>query len=106
MPPIGPERGYLKEIYELIKENNRMLHRMRRNSIIGGILKFFWWILILFVLPAAAYYYYVEPQIKQLQNAYQGAQNSALKIEGLPDSIARQFQDLLAKFGFASSSKQ
>lgn len=91
MPP-GPETGYLREIYELTKENNRMLHRMRRNSIIGGIFKIIWWALVL-GLPVVLYYYYFQPYLDQLQSAYQGVQQGG-QFPELPAEI-RGFIDRL-----------
>jgi len=104
MPPIGPERGYLKEIYELTKDNNRMLHRMRRSSLFWGFIKFIWWAFVILILPAGLYYYYLAPQIARLQNAYQGAQDTAVNVQNLPEDLKKQFQEFMAKFGFGSSS--
>ena len=102
MPPTGPERGYLKEIYELTKENNKILHRMHRNSMLGGFLKFFWWILILFILPAAAYFYYLKPYVEQVKNAYEGAQNTAVKVQALPDTFMKSLSDFFARLGIGN----
>jgi hypothetical protein len=104
MPPLGPEKSYLKEIYELSKDNNRMLHRMRRSSIFWGIVKFLWWALILIVLPAGVYYYYVMPIVDQAQNTYQTVQQGADQVQNFQKYLLQLINDMLAKFGFGSST--
>jgi hypothetical protein len=34
----------LDEIYKLVKDNNRMLHSMRRDAFVKGVLGTIWWI--------------------------------------------------------------
>lgn len=86
------------EVYKLVKENNRMLKKMRRDAFVGGILKFVWWVLILFVIPYFLYTTYLQPQIEALTAAYQNVENTTnsvnARLEGIPD-----FGSLLEQFG-------
>ena len=61
----------LKETLEVAKENNKLLKRIRRDAIIGGILKALLWI----VLIAASFYLSVkmlQPYLDMLGNANGG----------------------------------
>ena len=84
----------LNEIYKLVKENNRMLKKMRRDAFVGGILKFVWWILMFFVLPYVIYVIYLQPYLTSLQSAYSDFQTTAGKV----DSATQQLEDLKNKF--------
>lgn len=95
----------LNEIYKLVKQNNRMLKRMRRDAFIGGILKFVWWIAILVVIPYLLYVFYLQPYVLQLQSLYNTVNESAGQINEVTGEIERlrnsvpNFQDLLDNFG-------
>ncbi len=104
MPPIGPEQGYLKEIYTLTKENNRMLKRMRRSSIFWGVVKFLWWVFLLIVLPVLLYQYYIAPFVDQAQHTYQSVQQGANQVQNFQQYLTKLLHDTLARFGFGSSS--
>jgi hypothetical protein len=84
------------EIYKLVKENNRMLHAMRRDAFIKGILGFIWWVFIIVVLPYLTYLY-LKPYLDQIIAAYNQAQGTAhavsAKLDGFPD-----FSKLLEQF--------
>ena len=56
-----PEGGNLQEIYRLTKENNQMLHAMRRNAFLGGLFKFIFYAVVFIALPAWVYITYLAP---------------------------------------------
>lgn len=70
----------LEEMYVLTKDNNRMLHAMRREAFIGGILKFVWWVLIIIVLPYLVYVWYLQPYLDQVLSVYQQVQGQAGQV--------------------------
>lgn len=78
----------IDEVYKLVKENNRMLHAMRRDAFIKGIFGFIWWVFIIIVLPYLTYLY-LKPYLDQVLAAYnqvQGTANSVnASLSGLPD---------------------
>ena len=78
----------LEDVYLLAKENNRMLHAMRRDAFVKGVLGFIWWVVILIVLPYFTWLY-LQPYLNQLMDAYNQAQGTSdsinASLQGLPD---------------------
>lgn len=65
----------LEETLEVSKENNKLLKRMRRDALIGGILKFLIWV----VLIVASFYLsakLLEPYLGTLQSMQNGGQGT------------------------------
>lgn len=77
----------LDEILKLTKENNKMLHKMRRDAMYRSLLSTVWW-LILLISPVVFYYYYLEPYISEVQKMYStipGFEQFTLPTEWFPD---------------------
>ena len=51
-----------EEVYRLVKENNKMLHGMRRRAFFGGIFKLVFWIALI-VAPIWFYQTYLSPVV-------------------------------------------
>ena len=83
------EEEKLSEMYEFTKENNRMLHAMRRNARIGSIAKLLFWIFILVVLPYSAWLY-VQPYVQEIQGTYNSVQQGKQSFEN--SSIVKFFE--------------
>lgn len=94
MPPETARK--LDAIYELTKENNRMLHKMRRAQFWGRVWHFLW-ILIVLGAPIALYYYFLQPYVEQLLETYGQIQSGAEQVQNF--SFSQEFQDLLNRFG-------
>lgn len=96
-----------EDIYKLVKDNNRMLHSMRRNAFISSIFKIVFWIVILVVLPYLSWLF-IQPYLDAATGAYQEVQgsvntlnNAASDIEEAKNSFP-DFGDLLNQFGGGS----
>ena len=50
-----------KELKKLVKENNKMLHRMRRSMALSSIIRSLYWIFV--IGSAIGAYYYLQPFI-------------------------------------------
>ncbi|OGG45815.1 hypothetical protein A2673_04025 [Candidatus Kaiserbacteria bacterium RIFCSPHIGHO2_01_FULL_50_13] len=50
-----------KEVYRLVRDNNRLLRSMRRNAVIWGIIKILLYLGVLVVLPLWLYATYLAP---------------------------------------------
>jgi len=86
----------LGEVYKLAKENNRMLHAMRRDAFVGGILKFVWWIALFIIIPYVIYTMYLKPYLENIQAAYQQLNDSAGTLSGAAkdvENLKNQFPD-------------
>ena len=73
------EEDKAKELYEMVKENNRMLKAMRRDAFIGGVIQFVWWIIILVVLPYISWLF-IQPYLQGILGAYDHAQGQSQQI--------------------------
>jgi hypothetical protein len=85
------DRTQVEQILKLAKENNRMLHAMRRNAWIGGIVKLFIWG-ALFILPLWLYMQYLAPIMGTMTEAL----NQLQQMQGAGTQIQGQFSDLSA----------
>ncbi|MEN9413399.1 MAG: hypothetical protein RLZZ342_486 [Candidatus Parcubacteria bacterium] len=88
MPPTNEK---LDEIYKLTRENNRMLHAMRRNAFLGTIFKLVLYAAFL-IVPLWLYMQYLAPMLTQMQNTMQqvqgtGAQAQA-QVQGLQQVLS------------------
>ena len=61
----------LEETLELAKENNEMLHAMKRSMRFQRIMSMLYWTLI--IGSAIGAYYYIQPYIDQLLGVYTSA---------------------------------
>lgn len=83
----------MQEMYRMTRENNRMLHSMRRNAFLGGIIK----ILVygaLVLVPLWFYYQYFGPVLEQMLHTMQQIQGTSTQAQ----SQFGQFQDMWQKF--------
>ena len=80
------EESEVKTILKLVKENNRLLRKMRRNAIIGNILRIIWWS-VLIGLPIILYYYFLQPYVGQFMEAYQGFQGGVDNLQNIGDQL-------------------
>jgi hypothetical protein len=88
MPPTNEK---IEEIYKLTRENNRMLHAMRRNAFVGGIIKLVLYGAML-LIPLWLYMQYLAPVLTQMQGTLQqvqgtGAQAQA-QVQGLQQALS------------------
>ena len=71
----------MQEILRLTKENNRMLHKMRRNAFWGGLIKLVFYLLVLVVAPLWLYSTYLAPVMQQVLDTYQQIQGTGAKVQ-------------------------
>jgi hypothetical protein len=62
------EKELLKKTLELARENNRMLHSIKRQMLWGRIFRIVYWVLI--IGAAIGLYYYIDPYINDVISAY------------------------------------
>jgi hypothetical protein len=96
----------LDEILKYVKDNNKMLHKMRRDAMYRSILGAIWWLIFL-VAPIIFYYLYLEPYIAQMQQMYStlpGFENMQMPTGMFPDLTGLMEQVKTLTGGAASST--
>jgi len=96
-----PPNDDLKEVLRLTKDNNRMLHAMRRNAFWGGLIKFILYAVVLVAAPLWLYATYLAPMMEQLLDTYQQVQGTGAKAQ----AQWSDFQNLLDQFKDQFSSQ-
>ncbi len=77
---MDPEsKKLLQDTLELARENNSMLHSMRRSMRIQRIMSLLYWAFIIFTALGA--YYFIQPYLEQLINAYTGASDTIKSLK-------------------------
>ncbi|OGG49620.1 hypothetical protein A2763_02965 [Candidatus Kaiserbacteria bacterium RIFCSPHIGHO2_01_FULL_54_36] len=103
---LNPGEGQQREIYRLVRENNQMLHKMRRHAFWGGLIKFIVYALLL-LAPLWLYMQYLAPVLDSTMQAVNQIRGTGAKAEaqfsGLEDAW-QQFQENFSGFGSSSSS--
>ena len=85
MPPKeGHEKmlRLLEENAELIKENNELLRKLHRNTMIGVVIRVIWYILLI-GLPFALYFYILEPYFEAFGSNYEVFKAGLNELPGL-----------------------
>jgi len=83
------DRTQVEQILKLAKENNRMLHAMRRNAWLGGVFKLVMWAGLILV-PLWLYMQYLAPIMGSMMQTLEQLQ----KMQGSGTQIQAQFNDL------------
>lgn len=89
---MDPNGQKLEEVYRLVHENNRMLHKMRRNAFWGAIFKIIMWAAFIGV-PIWLYFTYLFPIMESMMGTFE-------QIQGTSAETQAQFgglQELLGK---------
>lgn len=75
----------LDEVLELTRENNKMLHSMRRTQRFSSFFRLLYWIIILGSVFGV--YYYFEPTIKKYLKTMQTSLEIIQKFEGAAGTV-------------------
>ena len=94
---MDPEQGQQREIYRLVRENNRMLHSMRRNAFWGGVIKFLLYAVLFVALPWWLYMTYLEPVVKSTMQTMNQIQGTGAKAEAQFGSFQEMLKQLQSK---------
>lgn len=79
------EKKLLSEVYDLVKENNEILCKMRRISRWGIAFKVFYWTVIIILSVGA--YWIIQPLIDELGNVSGGIKAQIDTIRGISDKV-------------------
>lgn len=87
------DKKVLKEVLELSRENNKMLHKMKRAAFLNKLVRVFYWIIILG--SAVSVYYYIQPVLQQLIRTYTDLLDTASQVKEATNALPiKQLNDL------------
>ena len=95
---IEYEGDKMDELLRLTKENNRMLHSMRRNAWLGGIFKLVMWV-VLFIVPLWLYLQYVAPMMAGMLETYQQLQGTSAQAQTQFGQMSAYMEQLKSLYG-------
>lgn len=85
-------------MYELTKENNKILKAMRRDAFIGGILKAIMWFIFLVVIPYLTWLY-IQPYVQGVLDTYQKVQDTTTAVSNTTTMDFSKVQEFFEQFG-------
>ncbi len=80
-----------RKILELTEDNNRLLRKMRRGAIWGGIFKLIW-LAILIGVPVYLYVTFLQPILGDVINTIETVQDTGEQIQGLGSGLGDQLR--------------
>lgn len=87
----------LRETYRLALENNKMLHRMRRNAFLGGIIRFAVYAALL-VVPIWFYMSYLAPIVDKMLDTVQQMQGTGAQASAQFTQLQDMWKDFESRF--------
>ena len=93
---MDPNQQRMEELLRLTKENNRMLHSMRRHAFWGGLIKILLYAGLFVILPFWLYMTYLAPVLEstmETMNQIQGTGAKAQAQFGSFQDMLKQLQD-------------
>ena len=75
------ERQMLAQTLQVVEENNKMLHRMRRIQKLASFMSFLRWVVIIGVSIGA--FYFLQPYVERMQNFMQSTNNTFNSFKNL-----------------------
>jgi len=86
-----------RRMYELERDNNRMLRAMRRNSFVGGIFRLLLWVAALGV-PVWLYINYLAPVLNQATETLNQVQGQVQQAKDIGAQISVPFSEFSDMF--------
>ncbi len=95
----------LQETYRLSRENNKMLHSMRRTAFWGGLLKVVIYLGLLGI-PFWFYLTYLAPVMQSMQQTMSRIQGTNAEAQAQFGSFEQMWKEFQSKFQAGSSTSQ
>jgi membrane protein required for beta-lactamase induction len=93
MPESQEEK--LDELLHLARENNEMLHSMRRRMLFSQIFSYIYWLIIIGAVGWS--YYFLEPYFQKYWQLYQNISTQLSAVEKTGLSIPADIKGILEK---------
>jgi hypothetical protein len=98
------EHDLLRETYRISLENNKMLHRMRRNAFWGGIVRTIVYAALL-AAPIWFYLSYLAPVVDKMMNTIQQVQGTSASAQTQFGQLQDAWKQIEARFKPASTTQ-
>lgn len=92
----------MNEILRLTKENNKMLHSMRRNAFWGGLFRFVMWIGFI-IIPLWLYMQYVAPMMADMLEMYENLQGTSASAQAQFGQMSQYLEQFKSLYGGGST---
>jgi len=93
---MEPNHDMLGDVYRITKENNHMLHAMRRRALVGGLIKFIIWA-VLILGPVWFYMTYLNASVQKVLDTFTQIQSTGAKAEAQLRAFQQSISELQAK---------
>ena len=93
----------LRETYRLARENNEMLHRMRRTAFVWGILRIIIYAALL-IAPIWFYVTYLNGTVQNLISTYAKVEGVNVQAQSQLQTLENSWQEFQSKFGTSTSA--
>lgn len=94
---IEYEGDKLEEILRLTRENNRMLHAMRRNAFLSGLFRILVWAALI-IIPFWLYMQYLAPVMQSMMDTMQEIEGTRAGAQAQMSGLNESLQTLKAQF--------
>lgn len=95
---IEYENDKLDELLRLTKENNKMLHAMRRSAWLGGIFRLISWIALV-IIPLWLYMQFIAPVMQSMLQTYEQIQGSSASAQAQLTQMGDYISQFKSFFG-------
>lgn len=75
------DKKLLKETFELVKDNNKMLHSIRRGQRWASFMRMIYWLIIIGISIGA--WYYLQPYVNKMISLYNQVSGSTSTVNSL-----------------------
>jgi hypothetical protein len=93
---MEPNREMLTDIFKMVKENNQILHAMRRRALLGGVLKFIIWTILL-IAPIWFYMTYLNATVQNMLHTVDQMRSTGASAQTQLDSFVDTLKELESK---------
>ena len=101
---IEYDNDKLDELLRLTKDNNHMLHAMRRNAWLGGIFKLIVWAAFI-IVPFWLYMQYLAPIMQQMLKTYEQVQGTSAQAHAQLTGLQEALQKFQSMYGGGTKPK-
>ena len=79
------EKELLQKTYELVEENNKILHKLKSANTRAALFRWFYWIVIVGISVGA--FYFLEPYIKVVSGTYKSLETELSNVKSITSKI-------------------